>query len=82
VASCGDYSVLWNFRAVKMQKLNVISNGAFSVSSHYRLIPKDERVVESAFMHDRFAASQRANAFVMATQNKVWNYGDNDDDSD
>lgn len=82
VASCGDYSVLWNFRRVKAQKPTVISHGAFTVCSHYVLIAKGERVVENAFLHDKYAvAPQAKNALIVATQNKVWNYRDDDEDS-
>jgi hypothetical protein len=81
-ASCGQYTVLWNFRRVKSQRPTVISMGAFTICDHYSMIKKDEKVVDNAFLHDRFATTQQAkNALVVATQHQLYNYLD-DESSD
>ena len=82
-ASCGNYTVLWNFRRVKAAQPNAISSGAFTLTKHYTLISKDEQVVDNAFMHDAYVApAQRHNALVVATQHKLWNYRDDDESSE
>ena len=83
VASCGNFSVLWNFRRVKAQKPTVIYNGGLTICGHYTLIPKKERVVENAFLHDKYTVGGQAQKnLIVATQNSVWNHNDEDVDSE
>jgi hypothetical protein len=81
-ASCGQYTVLWNFRRIKAHKPTVISSGAFTICDHYQMLKKDEKVVDNAFLHDRYASTRQAkNALVVATKHQVYNYLD-DESSD
>lgn len=73
-ASCGRHTVLWNFRRVKAHRPSVVSSGAFTVTEHYTLMEKDERVVDNAFLHDRFAVTPQArNALLVATEHGLYN---------
>lgn len=82
-ASCGRFSVLWNFRRVKAQRPHVLSNGGFTICSHYTLMEKGERVVETAFLHDRFAVTPQArNALLVATEHRLFTCQDEDSDID
>jgi hypothetical protein len=81
-AGCGNYTILWNFRRVKQQKPTIISCGAFTITDHYTMIKKDEKVVQNAFMHDKYAVTPQAkNALVVATEHNLWNTVD-DESSD
>ena len=72
VASCGTFSVLWNFRRVKAAQPNVISDGCCFICDHYTLLPRGEKVVANAFLHDKHAVMPQAkNALVIATERKV-----------
>jgi hypothetical protein len=83
VASCGSFSVLWNFRRVKAQKPSVISSGCFTICSHYTMLAKSERVVENAFLHDKYAVTPQAkNALLVATEHRLYNCQDEDSDFD
>ena len=82
-ASCGRFSVLWNFRRVKAARPNVISSGALTICDHYTLIAKDEKVVENAFLHDKYAVTPQArNALLVATEHHLFNCQDEDSDFD
>ena len=54
-ASCGTYTVLWNFRQVRLAEPDTVSYGGLTTCTAYHLIPKGESVVDSLFVHDRFA---------------------------
>jgi hypothetical protein len=91
VASCGAYTVLWNFRWVVLQEIRhcrgtgdapcpqtsvrmdivqvcvfcrqvklaesaVQSYGGLTTVTDYHLIPRQEDVVDSTFMHDNYAS--------------------------
>jgi hypothetical protein len=77
-ASCGSYTVLWNFRMVKAQRPTVISSGAFTICDHYTLLPRKERVVDNAFLHDRFAVTPHKSALLVATQHRLYTCQDED----
>lgn len=73
-AGCGNYTVLWNFRRVKQAKPTIISSGAFTITEHYSMIKKDEKVVQNAFMHDQYSMTPQAkNALVVATVHRLYN---------
>jgi hypothetical protein len=79
VASCGNYTVLWNFRSVKVAEPEVISVGGLTTVTSYHLIPKSEHVVDSVFMHDKFsrtAAGAGESAMVIVTDRKVYTAAD------
>ncbi len=81
VASCGNYTVLWNFRAVKGAGAETVSLGGLTTVSTYHMIAKSEHVVDSAFMHSKFARTPEAEAaVVVATNHNLWTPADNEDD--
>ncbi|PRW60455.1 CYPRO4-like [Chlorella sorokiniana] len=83
VASCGNYTVLWNFRSVKIAEPEVVSYGGLTTVTKYHMVRKDEHVVDSVFMHDKFnRATQRADETSMVVVTKTHVYAVGDDDSD
>jgi hypothetical protein len=75
VASVGNYSVVWNFRRVKGSAATASSLGGLPTSMDYHLAQKDEEVVDSSFMHDRFtpvSGGQPRDSLVVATPHKVF----------
>jgi hypothetical protein len=81
VASCGNYTVLWNFRQVKLAKDTSVSYGGLTTCTSCHLIPKSESVVDSVFMHDNYTpASPTAddNSMVIVTKHQVWSMADED----
>lgn len=75
VATCGRYTVEWNFRAVKIAKPDIVTNGLTTVQK-YVLIPKSEDILDTSFMHK--AASP--NSLVVLTKQRVWNVDEGDDE--
>lgn len=83
VASCGNYTVLWNFRSVKVAEPTVVSVGGLTTVTSYHLIPKSEHVVDSVFMHDRYAkAAADQSAVVVVTDKKVYTAPDDEDEEE
>lgn len=80
VASFGTFSVLWNFRRIKAARPSAVSDGAFTVCGHYNMLPRNERVVANAFLHDKYGAPQAKNALVIATEHKLYNAADEERD--
>ena len=78
VASCGNDSVLWNFRQAKVSKGDGTSHGGLPTVTKYHLVSRSEHVVDSQFMHDNYSSDRRRtqSALVVATTNKVWSAGD------
>ena len=82
VASCGMFSVLWNFRRVKAARPNAISDGAFTVCDHYTMLRRGEKVVANAFLHDDHAVVPQAkNALVIATEHRLYTADEDRDES-
>eukprot|EP00887_Chlorella_sp_A99_P003933 scaffold11.g3933.t1 len=83
VASCGNYTVLWNFRAVKLAEPDTVSFGGLTTVTSYHLVPKTEHVVDSVFMHDNYARGHGGGdaSMVVVTKNRVYTAtGDSDSD--
>lgn len=85
VASCGAYTVLWNFRQVKLADSAVQSYGGLTTVTEYHLIPRQEDVVDSTFMHDNYASpgagtGAAEDAMVVFTKHRVWSLADEDSD--
>jgi len=82
VVSCGTYSVLWNFRRVKsatMPGANTPTAQGMKVCFDYDLSSKkEETVVESSFMHDRF--NSVCSNMVVATKHEVYSLAGMDTD--
>lgn len=76
VATCGNYSVLWNFRTVKLADTNVVSVNGLTTVTSTNLIPKNEHIVDSRFMHDNFTRATGASAMVIVTDRKVYTAAD------
>jgi hypothetical protein len=86
VASCGAYTVLWNFRQVKLAESAVQSYGGLTTVTDYHLIPRQEDVVDSTFMHENYAspgasAGAAEDAMVVFTKHRVWSLADEDSDN-
>ncbi|XP_052194603.1 protein CYPRO4 [Diospyros lotus] len=73
VATVGKFSVIWNFQQVKNSAHECYRNQHGLKSCYcYKIVPKDESIVDSRFMHDRFAVSDSPEApLVVATPMKV-----------
>lgn len=83
VASCGNFTVLWNFRSVKVARPEVVSYGGLTTVTAYHLIPKSEHVVDSVFMHDRFNRTPTGgeeNSMVVVTNHRVYTLADGAED--
>ncbi|KAJ4965763.1 hypothetical protein NE237_017612 [Protea cynaroides] len=73
VASGGKYSIIWNFQQVKDSKHECYQCQEGLKSCYcYKIVLKDESIVESRFMHDKFSVSDSPEApLVVATPMKV-----------
>ncbi|KAG5010765.1 hypothetical protein JHK87_019280 [Glycine soja] len=73
VATVGKFSVIWDFQQVKNSVHECYRNQEGLKSCYcYKIILKDESIVESRFMHDKFAVSDSPEApLVVATPMKV-----------
>ncbi|XP_057494914.1 protein CYPRO4-like [Actinidia eriantha] len=73
VATVGKFSVIWNFQQVKNSAHECYRNQQGLKSCYcYKIVLKDESIVDSQFMHDRFAISDSPDApLVVATPMKV-----------
>ena len=69
VASIGQYSVVWNFRRVKQSEHECYRVGEGLKTCYcYKIVPKEENVIESRFMHDDFVSNRSPEApLVVAT---------------
>ncbi|KAK9054337.1 hypothetical protein SSX86_025415 [Deinandra increscens subsp. villosa] len=73
VATVGKFSVIWNFQQVKDGSHECYKNQVGLKSCYcYKIVPKDDSIVESRFMHEKFAVSDSPEApLVVATPMKV-----------
>ncbi|XP_020587941.1 protein CYPRO4-like [Phalaenopsis equestris] len=73
VATVGKFSVIWNFLQVKKSGHECYRNQEGLKSCYcYRIVPKDESIVDSRFMHEKFAGTDSPDApLVVATPMKV-----------
>ena len=78
VATCGRYTVQWNFRAVKIAKPDVVTNGLTTVQK-YALIPKSEDILDTNFMH-MHQGVRSPGSLVVLTKQRVWNVEEEEDE--
>nr|CAD1825578.1 unnamed protein product [Ananas comosus var. bracteatus] len=73
VATVGKFSVIWNFQQVKNSNHECYRNQEGLKSCYcYKIVLKDESIVDSRFMHEKFATSDSPEApLVVATPMKV-----------
>lgn len=73
VATVGKFSVVWNFQQVKNSAHHCYQNQQGLKSCYcYKIVPKDESIIDSRFMHDKFALTDSPEApLVVATPLKV-----------
>ncbi|KAG0472010.1 hypothetical protein HPP92_016556 [Vanilla planifolia] len=73
VTTVGKFSVIWNFLQVKNSSHECYRNQEGLKSCYcYRIVPKDESIVDSRFMHDKFSGNDSPEApLVVATPMKV-----------
>ena len=82
VASCGNFSVLWNFTSVKQNKASdSVSHGGLVTCTTYNIIPKDENVVDSVFLHEGHNhKGHHDSSLVVATRNYLWACAEDDEE--
>lgn len=73
VVTAGKFSVIWNFQQVKNSGHECYRNQQGLKSCYcYKIVLKDESIVDSRFMHEKFAVSDSPEApLVVATPMKV-----------
>ncbi|GFS33229.1 vacuolar import/degradation, Vid27-related protein [Actinidia rufa] len=73
VATVGKFSVIWNFQQVKDGSHECYQNQVGLKSCYcYKIVLKDDSIVDSCFMHEKFAISDSPEApLVVATPMKV-----------
>ncbi|KAL6572436.1 Protein cypro4 [Orobanche minor] len=73
VATVGKFSVIWNFQQVKDGSHECYRNQVGLKSCYcYKVVLKDDSIVDSRFMHEKFAVSDSPEApLVVATPLKV-----------
>ncbi|KAI4366427.1 hypothetical protein MLD38_022308 [Melastoma candidum] len=73
VATVGKFSVIWNFQQVKNGAHECYPNQEGLKSCYcYKIVPKEESIVASRFMHEKFAVTDSPEApLVIATPLKV-----------
>ncbi|KAI3725317.1 hypothetical protein L1987_65101 [Smallanthus sonchifolius] len=72
VATVGKFSVIWNFQQVKCGSHECYRNQVGLKSCYcYKIVPKDDSIVDSRFMHEKFAVSDSPEAPLVATPFKV-----------
>lgn len=73
VATVGKFSVIWNFQLVKDSCHSCYQNQEGLKSCYcYKVVLKDDSIVDSRFMHDKYAVSDSPEApLVVATHLKV-----------
>jgi hypothetical protein len=73
VATVGKFSVIWNFQQVKNSAHDCYRNQQGLKSCYcYKIVLKDESIIESRFMHDKYAVTDSPEApLVVATPMKV-----------
>ncbi|GFS40004.1 vacuolar import/degradation, Vid27-related protein [Actinidia rufa] len=76
IVEVGKFSVIWNFQQVKNSSHEFYRNQQGLKSFYcYKIVLKDESIVDSWFMHDRFAISNSPEApLVVATPMKVTSF--------
>ncbi len=72
-------------RQVKLAESAVQSYGGLTTVTEYHLISRQEDVVDSTFMHDKYASpgsggSGAEDAMVVFTKHSVWSLADEDSD--
>ncbi|TKY75069.1 CYPRO4 protein [Spatholobus suberectus] len=73
VATVGKFSVIWNFQQIKDGSHECYRNQQGLKSCYcYKIVLRDDSIVESRFMHDKFAVTDSPEApLVIATPMKV-----------
>ncbi|KAL0384208.1 UNVERIFIED_CONTAM: protein CYPRO4 [Sesamum radiatum] len=76
VATVGKFSIIWNFQQVKNSAHHCYQNQQGLKSCYcYKIVLKDESIIESRFMHDKFALNNSPEApLVVATPMKVTSF--------
>lgn len=76
VATVGKFSVVWNFQLVKNSAHHCYQNQQGLKSCYcYKIVLKDESIVESRFMHDKFSLGNSPEApLVVATPMKITSF--------
>eukprot|EP00798_Chlamydomonas_sp_ICE-L_P024533 gene24531-10138_t len=80
--SCGSHSVVWNFAKLKSSSAGSLSFGGLPTCMDYVLKANNAEVVDSAFVHQRYAATPSRKSMlgdiesmVVATPHSLFNIG-------
>lgn len=73
VASCGRFSVTWNFAKIRTSTTESIGYGGLPTSMDYVLRSKEEEVVDVAFVHQKYMRDVEQAAMVVATPHSLFN---------
>ncbi|XP_073272333.1 protein CYPRO4-like [Primulina huaijiensis] len=76
VATVGKFSVIWNFQLIRNSAHSCYQNQQGPKSCYcYKIVSKDESIIESQFMHDKFTFRNSPEApLVVATAMKVTSF--------
>lgn len=76
VTTVGQFSVVWNFRQVKQTDHQCYKDGrGLKTCFCYKIVPKENAIVESRFMHDDFMGMQSPTApLVVATPDNITSF--------
>lgn len=77
VATCGNYTALWNFRQVKIADPETTTSGPMGLTTihAHQIVPRQEHIVDSLFMHERYRPATtgiREDAMVVVTDTQVY----------
>ena len=82
-ASCGKYTILWDFHKIKHAQPGNILQGKLTLCDYYMLIQKNATIVSNAFMHANHAGNTfGSGAVLVATKRSLYSYNDDDESSD
>lgn len=82
VVTVGNYTVIWNFRRVKQSDHDCYKHEKGLKSCYcYKVVPKEESIVESKFMHDDQTGAYGKAPLVVATSTNFSSFNINDQDS-
>ncbi|XP_002989333.2 protein CYPRO4 [Selaginella moellendorffii] len=77
VVSVGNYTVIWDFKRVKQSQHNCYKNAGEGLKSCYcyKIVPKEDNIVDSMFMHDNFVTGKSPEApLIVATPKHVTSF--------
>ena len=59
-------------RTVKLAKPELVSHGGLTTITNYRMVAKQEDIVSSQFMHEKFNTSSGGTSMVVVTKSRLF----------